>query len=78
MIEKISTSEVDLNEYVLQRMWKYFYTPAFTDPKTGLYSRRFLLNQTSNLLKSASRYHYPVSVIMCDIDKFKLVNHQHG
>jgi len=51
---------------------------ASTDPMTGLHNRRHFLNESQKILKSASRYQYPISVIMCDIDNFKQINDKHG
>jgi len=51
---------------------------ASTDPMTGLHNRRYFLDESQKILKSANRYQYPISVIMCDIDNFKQVNDKHG
>ncbi len=51
---------------------------ADTDPMTGLYNRRYFIGQAKKLLRSARRYEQPISVIMCDIDKFKSINDKHG
>ena len=46
------------------------------DPLTGLYNRRFLPDALSR--EFAERYRHPVSLLMLDIDNFKLVNDAHG
>mgnify|MGYP000223321304 CR=1 FL=1 len=51
---------------------------ASTDPMTGLHNRRYFLEESQKILKSANRYQYPISVIMCDIDNFKQINDKHG
>ncbi len=51
---------------------------ASTDPLTGLHNRRYFLDESQKVLRSASRYEFPISVIMCDIDNFKKVNDKHG
>ncbi len=51
---------------------------ASTDFMTGLHNRRHFLTEAQKLLKSADRYQYPMSILMCDIDHFKQVNDKHG
>jgi diguanylate cyclase (GGDEF)-like protein len=51
---------------------------AVTDSKTGLYKRYHFLEEAQALLTSASRAKYPMSILMCDIDSFKQVNHKYG
>ncbi len=47
---------------------------ATTDSLTGLYNRRFFLQQSKRILKSAERKKELMCVMMCDIDYFKHVN----
>jgi len=51
---------------------------AITDGLTGLYSRRHFENQLREHTNLARRYNKPLSLIMLDIDNFKLVNNQYG
>jgi len=51
---------------------------SITDPLTGTYNRRHLMEQFPRELERCRRYAYPLTVIMCDIDHFKLVNDVHG
>lgn len=51
---------------------------ATTDSLTGIYNRRYFLEQGKKLLSYALRHHCTMSLIMCDIDKFKLVNDTYG
>ena len=55
----------------LQRM-------AHIDPLTGLHNRRFLMKQLDAGVGAARRHSYPLSVCVCDIDKFKQVNDRYG
>lgn len=48
------------------------------DPLTELYNRRFLAERLPQEIKRASRYGRNLSLIMLDIDHFKLVNDTHG
>ena len=51
---------------------------AVTDQLTGLNNRRFLMNQLQGLILRAARGGEPVSVIMADIDHFKMINDTFG
>ena len=55
----------------LQRM-------AHVDPLTGLHNRRYLMKQLDTAVGAARRHGYPLSVSVCDIDRFKQVNDEHG
>lgn len=48
------------------------------DPLTGLFNRRYLDETLDHELISAEHDHYPVSVIMGDLDHFKAVNDHYG
>lgn len=62
-----------VNEYqgVIQRQ-------ATTDPLTGLLNRRRLMEIADKAVAKARRFQTPLSVIMCDVDFFKLINDQYG
>jgi diguanylate cyclase (GGDEF)-like protein len=51
---------------------------SITDPLTGAFNRRQLMDQLPRELERCRRYAYPLSVVMCDIDHFKMVNDVHG
>jgi diguanylate cyclase (GGDEF)-like protein len=51
---------------------------SITDPLTRAFNRRQLMEQLPRELQRARRYGYPCSVLMCDIDHFKVVNDVHG
>lgn len=48
------------------------------DPLTGLYNRRYLDEAMAREIPRAIRSGRPLSVIICDLDEFKLVNDVHG
>jgi diguanylate cyclase (GGDEF)-like protein len=48
------------------------------DELTGLLTRRSLFRELEAELVRAERYRHPVSVLMMDLDHFKLVNDAHG
>jgi diguanylate cyclase (GGDEF)-like protein len=49
-----------------------------TDELTGLYNRRFFNEQLERELHRARRYGQPFSLLMIDIDDFKVINDNHG
>ncbi|MEW6105494.1 MAG: GGDEF domain-containing protein [Bacillota bacterium] len=49
-----------------------------TDPLTGIYNHRYLLDVLRNELKKAARYDEPLAVSMIDLDLFKSVNDTFG
>ena len=51
---------------------------AITDKLTGAYNNGYFQHYLKNELKRADRHHHPVSLLMLDIDNFKLVNDRHG
>ena len=51
---------------------------ASHDELTGLYNRRYMMEQLQHGLSEAVRYQHPYSVVMLDIDHFKQVNDMHG
>lgn len=51
---------------------------AYTDPLTGLLNRRSMYNCLKECHDKARRNKEPFSVVMSDIDDFKLVNDSHG
>lgn len=51
---------------------------AISDPLTGLYNRRYIMEQTKLELKKAQRLKAPLSLIMLDLDEFKRVNDNCG
>jgi diguanylate cyclase (GGDEF)-like protein len=51
---------------------------SITDPLTGTFNRGYLMNRLPEELNRATRYKHPLSLIMCDLDKFKQVNDSFG
>jgi diguanylate cyclase (GGDEF)-like protein len=49
-----------------------------TDALTGLFNRRYLDRRLREEVASARRYRLPLSVLLLDIDHFKLVNDRYG
>ena len=51
---------------------------SITDALTGAYNRRYMMEQLPREVERCRRYAYPLSVVMCDIDHFKLINDEQG
>jgi two-component system, cell cycle response regulator len=51
---------------------------SVTDPLTGAFNRRYMMDQLPRELERCRRYGNPLSVIMCDVDHFKQVNDVKG
>ena len=51
---------------------------SITDPLTGAYNRRYLMEQLPREIERAARYGRQLSVVMCDVDHFKKINDTHG
>ncbi|HEV2999586.1 MAG TPA: diguanylate cyclase, partial [Solirubrobacteraceae bacterium] len=51
---------------------------AIRDPLTGLYNRRFLLEALEKEVQRTARYGSEASLVIFDVDDFKLVNDRHG
>jgi two-component system, cell cycle response regulator len=51
---------------------------SITDPLTGAYNRRYLMEQLPIEIDRSSRYAHPLSVLMCDVDHFKRINDSFG
>lgn len=51
---------------------------ANTDALTGLFNRRYLFERLNELWSQCARFERPLSLILFDIDRFKLINDTHG
>lgn len=60
------------------RLYGELVQDAMTDPLTGLYNRRYLVERLHEELSRAERHVSGLSAIMLDIDKFKDVNDRFG
>lgn len=65
-------------EREVQALQKMLREQSTHDALTGLYNRRYLEETLGRELLSAERHEHPVSVIMGDLDHFKLVNDRYG
>jgi len=51
---------------------------SVTDALTGVFNRAFLNDRLPEEIKRVARYERHLSVILCDLDRFKSVNDDHG
>jgi two-component system, cell cycle response regulator len=51
---------------------------SITDPLTGAFNRRYLMEQLPREIERAARYGRTLSIIMCDVDHFKRINDSYG
>ena len=51
---------------------------AVRDPLTHIYNRRHFFELANREMARSHRYHRPVSLVMLDVDYFKMVNDRHG
>ncbi|HUW63802.1 MAG TPA: diguanylate cyclase [Spirochaetia bacterium] len=65
---------------VTQHTWRVdeLQTKARIDPLTGIFNRRYLLEFGRQEIEGVKRRGRPVSVVLLDIDHFKVVNDTHG
>jgi diguanylate cyclase (GGDEF)-like protein len=54
------------------------YERATVDPLTRLFMRDFGLRRLDEAMRLAARTQLPTSVVLCDVDDFKLFNDRHG
>lgn len=74
LLEKYSNN---LEEMVEQRT-EILKWLSITDSLTGLYNRRYFIEQIELEFKRAKRYSRDLSLLMLDIDHFKTVNDNYG
>jgi diguanylate cyclase (GGDEF)-like protein len=62
----------------LQKTNRMLSRIAMYDGLTGLLNLRSFMDQLDSKLREAGRYHYPVALIMIDLDHFKQINDTYG
>ncbi|MES1196156.1 MAG: diguanylate cyclase, partial [Steroidobacter sp.] len=51
---------------------------SIIDALTGVFNRRYLMEQLSKELERSARYSHPLSLMLCDVDHFKRINDNYG
>jgi len=54
------------------------YDRAVIDPLTGLYSKRHFINRLTEATGLSRRYGEPLSLVVMDVDNFKIINSTYG
>lgn len=72
------TEDLEAALHKVQALQAQLREQALRDPLTGLYNRRYLTETFDRELLRAQRCARQVSVVMGDIDHFKLINDTHG
>lgn len=62
----------------LDKINNELYQMATTDPMTGLYNRRYIIEQLNILNYNFERYGHSFSIMLMDLDKFKQINDTYG
>jgi diguanylate cyclase (GGDEF)-like protein len=70
--------DLKIRERELEEMNQRLLTISQTDGLTQIPNRRALEEKLDEFWAHSQRLHEPLSVVMCDIDKFKSVNDNHG
>ncbi len=71
-------TELEAARQELERARQDFYELALVDSLTGLYNRRHFIKRLKEELREAERYRRSPAFLLVDIDKFKMVNENHG
>ncbi|HUX14181.1 MAG TPA: diguanylate cyclase [Spirochaetia bacterium] len=72
------TRELEQTNLLLEQEKARLEVASNTDELTRLYNRRYLQGTLGRELRAAQRYGHPLSVIMLDLDFFKLLNDTYG
>ena len=62
----------------LTRLHQRVAEQAVTDPLTGLWNRRYMAQTLDREVSRALRFGHPISLIILDVDDFKLINDHQG
>ncbi len=62
----------------LEKMHRQSENLANTDALSGLYNYRYFYEQLEREIKEAQEYHYPLSLVVVDVDYFKKYNDAYG
>lgn len=76
VIEKTASLNTQANDLILAN--KQLEVLTYQDGLTGLYNRRYFDKKLTTEIKRHYRQKQPLSLILCDIDHFKLYNDYYG
>ncbi len=75
---KALQESLEERERQLQEINEKLERMSMTDGLTGIANRRSLEEKLKDMFEHSLRLHEPLSVVMCDIDRFKSVNDTYG
>jgi diguanylate cyclase (GGDEF)-like protein len=79
LFTRLKTTKRILNmESTLRKQYEEIALLSATDPLTGTYNRRYFTEHLHEEILRSARYSRDLSVILCDIDRFKNVNDSYG
>lgn len=64
--------------YKIKKLYDNLEKISITDELTDLYNRRYLINKLSEELERAKRYSKSLTIMILDLDNFKLFNDNNG
>lgn len=65
-------------EHSLKQSLAEIHELSIHDPLTGAFNRGYLDQQLEHEIQRAYRYRHPLSLVLCDLDHFKLINDTYG
>ncbi|NCC35346.1 MAG: GGDEF domain-containing protein, partial [Chloroflexia bacterium] len=76
----LEAANADLRRYVheIEHLQAELRAQSLSDPLTGLHNRRYLNEILARELVRTEREHAPLSIVVADIDHFKIINDTHG
>ena len=69
---------VDIIQNIIRELQRRLLAQAITDPLTGAFNRRYMVTRIREALEGQRRGAPPASLLLLDIDHFKLINDEHG
>ena len=69
---------LNCNDKVEKEYHSKIFNFAVRDMATGLYNKRYIVNELENYIRSSRRSGRPFSIILIDIDDFKHINDRYG
>lgn len=75
---KVSRDQLVQKNSELKDLIRKLEISAITDPLTGLFNRRFMMQKMDEEAARFLRYGHSFVIIMADVDHFKLINDQYG
>jgi diguanylate cyclase (GGDEF)-like protein len=80
--DKIEVGETVLrfsyNDEIEEQYHAKLFTFASTDSLTGMYNKRYILNEMENQMRIVRRNQRLFSIVMLDLDDFKTINDSYG